>query len=346
MRVAITGATGMVGSSVTRTLAADPGVAEVVGLARRVPDTPVDGVTWRRADMRHDDLAEAFRGVDAVVHLAWMIHPAWSATATWAANVGGAERVLRAAADARVGVLAYASSLGAYAPGPPDRGPVDESWPTTGIPSLPYGREKAALEAMCARLAGERPEMRVVRLRAGFVMHHDNAARMRRVMLGPLLPKAATSERLPAIPWVPELIAQGVHAGDFADAFRRAQAGDARGAYNIVDETVMDARTLGRLLGARPVRTPFNLARAAVAASFHARAQPTHPGWIDLLREAPLLRAERARRELGWRPRVPAEAALADLLGGLSQAAGGPTPPLDAAGRRHEVAGGIGADPP
>ena len=118
MRVVVTGAIGMVGSSVTRILAGEPLVSEVVGLARRVPDTPIDGVTWRRADMRHDNLVEAFRGADAVVHLAWMIHPAWSASATWAANVGGAERVLRAAAQARVGVLAYASSLGAYAPGP------------------------------------------------------------------------------------------------------------------------------------------------------------------------------------------------------------------------------------
>ena len=345
MRVVITGATGMVGTSVTRTLAADPAVDEVVGVARRVPGTRIDGVTWRRADMRHDDLAGVLAGADALVHLAWMIHPAWSPTATWAANVGGADRVLRAAARAGVGVVAYASSLGAYAPGPPDRGPVDESWPTTGIPSLPYGREKAALEEMCARLAGEQPQMRVVRLRAGFVMHPENAARMRRVMLGPLMPRAAL-RRLPAVPWVPPLIAQGVHAADFADAFRRALLGDARGPYNVVDETVMDARTLARLLGARPVRTPFALARAAVSASFHARAQPTHPGWMDLLREAPLLDASRARRELGWAPQVPAETALAELLSGLSAGTGGPTPPLDPGGRRHEVAGGVGADPP
>ena len=346
MRVVITGATGMVGSTVTRVLAAEPVISEVVGLARRVPETPIDGVLWRRADMRHDDLVAAFAGADAVVHLAWMIHPAWSASATWAANVGGGQRVLRAAAQARVGVVAYASSLGAYAPGPPGRGPVDESWPTTGIPSLPYGREKAALEALCARLAAERPEMRVVRLRAGFVMHRQNAARMRRVMLGPLMPRAAASRRLPVVPWVPELKAQGLHATDFADAFRRVLLGDARGAYNVVDETVMDARTLARLLEARPVRVPFGLARAAVSASFHGRAQPTHPGWIDLLREAPLLDAARARQELGWRPDVPAEAALSELLGGLRAGTGGPTPPLDAGGRRHELAGGIGADPP
>ena len=330
MRVVITGATGMVGSTVTRVLAADPGVTEVVGLARRIPDVAVEGVTWQSADMRGDDLGAVFRRADAVIHLAWMIHPAWSPSATWAANVGGADRVLRAAAEAGVGVLAYASSLGAYGPGPSDRGPVDESWPTTGIPGLPYGREKAALEAMCARLAAERLGMRVVRLRAGFVMKGENAARMRQVMLGPL-PRVATSSRMPAMPWVPELKAQGLHAEDLAEAFRLAVLGDARGAYNVVDETVMDARTVARLLGARVVQVPFTVARGAVAASFHARAQPTHPGWIDLLREAPLLDCARAHHDLGWRPRVPAESALRELLGALSENTHGDTPPLSAA---------------
>jgi nucleoside-diphosphate-sugar epimerase len=345
MRVVITGATGMVGSAVTRRLASDPSVTEVVGLARRVPAVELDGVTWQRADIRGDDLAPVMRGAAAVVHLAWMIHPAWSPSATWTANVAGAERVMRAAADAGVGVFAYASSLGAYAPGPPDRGPVDEGWSTSGIASLPYGREKAMLEAMCARLAAERPEMRVVPLRAGFVMQRQNAARIRRVMLGPLVPRAATSDRLPLMPWVPELRAQGLHADDFAEAFRLAVVGDARGPFNVVDETVMDARTVARLLGARVVPVPFAAARAVVSASFHARAQPTHPGWLDLLRNSPFLDAGRARRELGWTPRVPAEAALRELLDGLRDGAGGTTPPLDAGGRRREVAGGVAADP-
>ena len=94
----------------------------------------------------------------------------------------------------------------------------------------------------------------------------------------------------------------------------------------------MDARTLARLLDARPVRTSFSLARAAVSASFHARVQPTHPGWIDLLREAPLLDCGRAHAELGWRPQVPAEAALSELLGALSEKVEGDTPPLARAG--------------
>jgi nucleoside-diphosphate-sugar epimerase len=274
-----------------------------------------------------------------------MIHPAWSPSATWTANVAGSHRVMRAAARAGVSAFAYASSLGAYAPGPPDRGPVDESWPVTGIASLPYGREKAMLEAMCARLAADQPAMRVIVLRAGFVIDRANAARMRRVMLGPLLPRAATSDRMPLVPHVAELKAQAVHARDFAEAFRSSLVSDVRGAFNVVDETVMDARTVAGLLDARTVRVPFGVARAAVSASFHARAQPTHPGWIDLLRHSPFLDTTRARTELGWRPQVPAEDALRELLDGLRDKAGGPTPPLDAGGRRHEVGGGVLADP-
>jgi nucleoside-diphosphate-sugar epimerase len=222
---------------------------------------------------------------------------------------------------------------------------VDESWPTSGIASLPYGREKAMLEAMCAQLALEQPRMRVVPLRAGFVMQRENAARIRRVMLGPLVPRAATSDRMPVIPHVAELKAQGVHAQDFAEAFRLALRSDARGAFNVVDETVMDARTVAGLLGARTVRVPFGVARSVASAAFHARAQPTHPGWIDLLRHTPMLDTSRIRRELGWRPRIAAVDALRDLLGGLRQGEGGTTPPLDAGGRRQEIAGGVGADP-
>ena len=57
-------------------------------------------------------------------------------------NVEGSARVFDAAGAARVPTLVYASSVGAYGPGPKDRR-VDESWPTTGIPTSFYSRHKA-----------------------------------------------------------------------------------------------------------------------------------------------------------------------------------------------------------
>jgi UDP-glucose 4-epimerase len=55
----------------------------------------------------------------------------------------------------------------------------------------------------------------------------------------------------------------------------------------------------------------------------------------------------RARDELGWAPRRRATDALLELIDGLREGAGGPTPPLDrdAGGpwRTRELATGIGA---
>jgi hypothetical protein len=62
----------------------------------------------------------------------------------------GTETAFEAAARAGVRALVYASSIGAYAPGPKDRG-VDESWPTTGIQSSFYARHKAEVERLLDR---------------------------------------------------------------------------------------------------------------------------------------------------------------------------------------------------
>jgi hypothetical protein len=49
---------------------------------------------------------------------------------------------------------------------------------------------------------------------------------------------------------------------------------------------------------------------------------------LDLLLGLPLLDTGRAERELGWTPRRSAHDAMAELVGGMAEGAGGPTPPL------------------
>src|SRR5207248_2705746 len=75
MRVAVTGATGNVGTSVLTALAEEPEVSSVVGIARRRPATPFPKVEWQTADVTSDDLTPFFKGADAVVHLAWVVEP-------------------------------------------------------------------------------------------------------------------------------------------------------------------------------------------------------------------------------------------------------------------------------
>jgi UDP-glucose 4-epimerase len=348
MKVAVVGATGNVGSALLRALQHDESIREVVGIARRRPGRDVDKVTWRTADIVHDDLTPIFEGVHAVVHLAWAIQPSRDESVTRAINVDGSRRVFEAAARAGAGALVYASSIGAYSPGPKDRR-VDESWPTGGIESSFYSRHKAEVERILDDFEAEHAHMRVVRLRPGLIFQRDAASEIRRLFAGPFLPNALLHRALlPVIPSTERLVFQAVHADDIADAYRRVIAErEVRGAYNIAAEPVLDPDELGRLLGARPVPVPPRVLRAAADLTWRLRLQPTPSGWLDLALGVPVMDTSRARTELGWEPQRSAGEALLELLDGMRQGAGAPLPPLDphAGGRfrSREIAQGVGA---
>jgi UDP-glucose 4-epimerase len=346
MRVVVTGATGNVGTSVLDALAKDSQVSEIVGLARRLPEIEKPKVRWVHADVASCELAPHFHGADAVVHLAWAIQPSHDEKVMERTNVLGSRRVFEAAADAGAGSLVYASSVGAYSPGPKDRR-VDESWPTGGIPTSAYSRHKVAVERLLDGFEAATPTVRVVRMRPGLIFKREAASEIRRLFIGPLLPNLLVRPRLtPFVPGIPDLRFQAVHAGDVGDAYRRAVVRQVQGAFNLAAEPVIGPEELGAVLKARPLRLPARLLRTAADLSWRAHLQPADAGWIDLALGVPLLDVSRAREELGWKPAMSSLDALAELLRGLREAKGLATPPLDphagGPGRIGEFLSGIG----
>lgn len=348
MRVVVVGASGNVGTSLLRALASEAAVNSILGLSRRMPEAEFPKTQWRAADVSSSDLRLLFEGADAVVHLAWLIQPGRDRALTHAVNVEGSARVFAAAAAAGVSTLAYASSVGAYARGPKDRR-VDESWPTTGIPTSFYSRDKAEVERLLDRFEHEQPGVRTVRLRPGFIFKREAASGVRRLFAGPLLPgRLLRPSLIPIVPDVERLVFQGVHSYDVGNALRLVLLDEsARGAYNIAAEPVIDSDELARMLGARKVPVPARLLRAAAAASFTLRLQPSEPGWLDIALGVPLMDMSRARDELGWRPEHSSSDALLDLMAGMRDGAGIDTPPLvpGNAGplRAREFLSGVGA---
>ena len=346
MRIVVVGASGNVGTSLLDALSGDPQVESVLGLARRRPGLAVPKTDWAEADITSSDLVPHFRGADAVVHLAWLIQPSHDLAVLRAVNVDGSARVFRAVADAGVPALVYASSVGAYSPGPKDHA-VDESWRTDGIATSFYARHKAETERLLDRFEEEHPTVRVVRLRPGLIFKREAASGIRRLFAGPLLPSPLVRRVLiPVVPDEERLRFQAVHSLDVGEAYRLAATGDARGAFNIAAEPVLDPPELARLLGARRVRVPGGALRAAATVTWRLHLQPTPPGWVDLALNVPILDTTRARDELGWTPERTAGDALLDLLGGLRDSAGLDTPPLapDTAGplRAREFLTGVG----
>jgi nucleoside-diphosphate-sugar epimerase len=346
MRIVITGASGNVGTSVLSALGQDDDVEEIVGLARRVPRAQFPKTTWRQADVTASDLARLFAGADAVIHLAWLIQPSRDERTTRRVNVDGSARVFEAAARANVPSLVYASSIGAYSPGPDDRR-VDESWPTGGVPSSFYSRHKAEVERLLDAFEIRHPGIRVVRLRPALIFKRSAASEIRRLFLGPLLPnRLLRPELLPVLPIPRGLRTQAVHSLDVGDAYRLAATRPVRGAFNLAAEPVLDRVTLARALRTRVVEVPARLVREAAAVSWRARLQPTPPGWLDMALALPLMDSTRALEGLGWKPRFGADDALGELLDGLREQDGLATPPLDpAVGGRfrwRELRSGVG----
>ncbi|MFJ3202809.1 NAD-dependent epimerase/dehydratase family protein [Streptomyces sp. NPDC086989] len=336
MRVVVTGATGNAGTSVVRALALDPELSQVTGVARRLPGHRLEGVRWEAADVDPggSDLDALFRGADAVVHLAWKFQPTHDPVETWRTNVLGSVRVFEACARNGVHALVHASSVGAYSPGPEDGRPVDESWPTHGWPGAAYTREKAYLERYLDGFQLAHPQMRVVRMRPGFLFKLAAASEQRRIFAGPLLPWwLVRPGLLPAVPGIRGLRFQVLHTDDAADAYRAAVVRPVRGPFNLVSDPVLDSGSIGRLLDARTIRLPAAAARSALSAAWRLHIVPAAPGLLDAVLRLPLLDAGRAREELGWIPRHTSVEALQEFLAGLRAGAGADTEPLAGATR-------------
>jgi UDP-glucose 4-epimerase len=347
MRVVITGATGNVGTSLIGSLLNEDSVEQIVGVARRRPGAELPKVEWKAIDISTDDLDPVFSGADAVVHLAWAIQPSRDLRALSATNVLGSRRVFESVERTGVPSLVYASSLGAYSPGPKDRR-VTEDWPTNGIGTSFYSRHKAEVERLLDGLESRSPGTRVVRLRPAIILKAGAACGIRRLFMGPLVPTTLIKPgRVPVMPNLKGIRTQFVHSHDIGEAYRLAITSEVRGAFNVAADPVMDFPAIARLMHAKAVPVPKPLARRAADLTWRMRLQPTPAGWFDMAVHSPLMDVGRAHSELGWTPRHTAEEALLDLIYGLNRNDDLPTPPLarDTSGpfRIREFLTGIGA---
>ncbi len=188
--------------------------------------------------------------------------------------------------------ILYASSVAAYGVVPGLPVPVVEDTPRTRQPAFWYACAKYDVEALLDRLETEHPDLSVARIRPGILvgrrMEHQLGAAMRRR----LLPDGGS---MPLV-W----------DEDVADAFLLALKSGARGAFNAAADEPLPARELAKAGGMRVLRVPRGALRAVekVVTALHL-LPPFDPGWLGSANFPLVYSSERARRELGWKPRCP-----------------------------------------
>ncbi|WP_116451242.1 NAD-dependent epimerase/dehydratase family protein [Blastococcus litoris] len=343
LTVAVTGATGNVGTALLRRLTAPgSGVAEVRGLARRRPPdiAPYAGVRWHLTDLGEEasleELPGFLDGADAVVHLAWALQPGRRPDVLRRVNVEGTERVARAAAAAGVAQFVHMSSIGAYTGGAVGQR-VTEDWPTTGVQSSQYSRDKSEAERVVREVLGRQPTTLTV-VRPTLVLQPEAGSEIGRYFLGPLLFGAARAvpgavARLLPLP-LPALAVSFVHADDVADALVRMLDRRAPGPFNLAAEPVLDPDGIARALGTVRVPVPARVLRAGLHAAFAAHLVPTEPGWLDLGTQLPAQDTTRARRLLDWVPTHRSDEVLTQFVAALGRGDGAPGDLLGPAGGR------------
>jgi nucleoside-diphosphate-sugar epimerase len=149
----VTGATGLLGQSLTRELLASQW--RVRGLVRLSTAGLPRGVEAVSGDVTAPlSLAAAVEECDAVFHCAAAVGDAVGAREMWRVNVDGTRHMLEAAVAAGVPRFVYASSVAVYGR---RSGVYPEDTPL-GDPGNPYGRTKAAAEKLLlSEVPGDAP---------------------------------------------------------------------------------------------------------------------------------------------------------------------------------------------
>jgi dihydroflavonol-4-reductase len=158
MKVFVTGGTGFIGGAVVRQLRARGD--DVVALARNpAKGAPLEalGCTLVAGDLGDEPAIRAgMDGVDAVIHAAAVYEvgiPASERKPMREANVGGTERVLSAALEAKVPKVVYVSTVGIF--GDTNGQIVDESYEHQGEFLSEYEKTKWEAHQVAKRLIGE-----------------------------------------------------------------------------------------------------------------------------------------------------------------------------------------------
>jgi nucleoside-diphosphate-sugar epimerase len=293
-------------------------------MARRPFDPASRG--WKKATYRRGDVldakavAELVKGVDVVVHLAFIIMG--GAEETRAVNLEGSRNVFEAASSAGVQRLVYASSVAAYGFHRDNPQPLTERVAARGSAEHYYSAQKAEVEALLQEvLDGSSTEAYVFR---PCIVGGPGAQ-----LLIDSLPYTQLSERLPqtvrglldGVPMLkpvlpdPGVPFQLVHHDDVASAMRAAVLGRGTpGAYNLAGAGQLTVSGLAHELGWYSVPVPELAVDAVAEIVGRLGFLPAEAQWVSAFRAPVIMSTVKARRELRWRPRHNAIQTLRETI--------------------------------
>lgn len=311
--VAVTGACTYLGSELLRRLDEDRTYGKVLALDVRPPAAAGTGgkVSFVKIDLTQptidDELATLLERehVDTVVHGAFLSHPTHASE--WAHELEdvGTMHVLNACAGTaprRVVMVSSTLVYGAHAHNPNF---LTEDAELRGHRDSRFINDKVRAEKQAQRFARENPSTQVCVLRFAPILGPSADNMFTRFLSRPVAPVMMGHDPL----------LQFVHEQDAAWALKRAVDSEATGPFNIVGKGVLPYTTVLALLGRVPMPMPYLIARQLSKALWATQVVGSPPSFLDFLLYLCIADGTRARRELGFAPRLGIKRTLLDFLG-------------------------------
>ncbi|WP_028638809.1 NAD-dependent epimerase/dehydratase family protein [Nocardioides sp. URHA0032] len=315
--VLVTGVSRDLGRRFARAVAAEPGVARVIGVDAVPPRGDIGDVSFVRADIRNPVIAKVIvkEDVDTVVHMSVIATPgsAGGRNTMKELNVIGTMQLLAACQKAPgLRSLVVKSSTTIYGASSRDPAMFTEAMEPRRAPRAGYAKDLAEVEGYVRGFARRRPDVRVTTIRAANV-------------IGPHVVSPLTAYlRLPVVPTVlgfdPRL--QLLHEQDLVDVLRHAATTEAAGTFNVAGDGVLTLSQVLRRLGRASVALPSFAVGGVGSALRSARVTDLSPELLALITYGRGVDTTRMRRELGFEPAFSTAAAVADFAEPLTPTGG------------------------
>ncbi|MCE2462713.1 MAG: NAD-dependent epimerase/dehydratase family protein [Dehalococcoidia bacterium] len=307
--VAVTGASGYIGSRLLQELEEEENLAKVVAIDTKPLEVPFHNVFLERMDVTQP-LDDTFRGhnVNVVVHLAFTIKPGRTQNEVEKirrSNLDGVRSVLKACCAAKVRNFIYLSSHTIYGAHRSNTVPMTEEVSPRPSPDFQYAYDKALCEGSVQDFAGEHPEVNVTVLRSCVVMGPGADNFVTRAFFKPVL--------LGVMGYNPPM--QFLHEDDLAKLLHMLIIEPHPGTYNVAGEGVVHYKRMAQLSRRKLVSLPSAMAYPLTQMAWKLGIQKDSPAaGLDFIRYPILISTSKLKEATGFSCFYTSEEALMDYL--------------------------------